>query len=125
MDDSDEFQSGNTCDLRHEDPLNPKAIQELHDFFTREMDRRRGELRFAAGVGKVRRTSWLLKVLVAPYLGFSTSISTNDGVKKRGEDQATAEFDKSWNNTMTRGKTVYVLHRHLGWGALAIVRSTQ
>lgn len=116
--------SRNTYSLRLENPVDSKAIRELNDFFKQEFEKRRVELRLTASFENIPRTSSVLKTLVAPHLGFAVSICTN-GTNELGQDEATVEFDKSWYNTMTRGKTVYVLHRYLGWGALAIVKSNQ
>ncbi|KAL8706951.1 MAG: hypothetical protein Q9225_007893, partial [Loekoesia sp. 1 TL-2023] len=114
------FAISNTCDLRHEEPVDSKATGELNEFVKNELERRQGEPKLMRCINGNPKHSSVLKSVMAPHLGFSTSIDT-DGYD---EDRPTVDFDKAWNNTMTRGKTVYVLHHYLGWGALTVVRST-
>ncbi|KAL8821024.1 MAG: hypothetical protein Q9223_000863 [Gallowayella weberi] len=110
-------------------PIRPEDAKAVMDFLDSEMERRSGELGIIDANEKKNRTSGLLRVLVAPYLGYTILMEAGKGqgsrrAKIQSEDSTTRMFHKIWNNINVRGKTISVLCKGLGRGALLVVKRT-
>ncbi|KAL8800980.1 MAG: hypothetical protein Q9182_004772 [Xanthomendoza sp. 2 TL-2023] len=107
--------------------VRPEDAKAVMDFLNSEIERRTDELGIVDANEKRNRTPGLLRVLVAPYLGYTIKMEAGKGQGSRRskiqtEDNTTRMFKKLWNNINVRGKTVSVLCKGLGRGAVLIVR---
>ncbi|KAL8679520.1 MAG: hypothetical protein Q9186_004202 [Xanthomendoza sp. 1 TL-2023] len=104
----------------------PEDAKAVMDFLESEIARRNNEIGIVTATEKHNRTRGLLRVLVAPYLGYTIVMEAGKGqgtrrAKIQNDDSTTRMFNKMWNNVNVRGKTVAILCKGLGRGALLLV----
>lgn len=82
-------------------------------------------------INNTPHTPGLLKILVAPFLGFAPPCTLpGDGEGEGywsprelgGRKTSQNQFKKVWEYRMTMGKSVWLLRQRLGDGALAVVK---
>ncbi|KAL8900036.1 MAG: hypothetical protein Q9192_001281 [Flavoplaca navasiana] len=99
-------------DVEDDEPMfeldhSPDEADHLMTILHEQLEARKCELGCEQPHAEIAHTSMLLKRLVAPLLGFRV---------------ADENFHKLFSNTLLNGKSVFTLTRHLGPGAIAIVR---
>lgn len=90
--------------LEYADPADARIDSDaLLQFLTDQMEQRKSELGLRRSPQHEAHTVGLLKALVAPFLGLTTT-------------------ENLWRKTMTMGRAVHAVVRELGSGALAVVK---